>query len=118
MGKGGSRRTNIQIAVRLIFLQNLIMEGTCMLTRHFSILLTLALLPASAFAIDNVARVSLSPNASGGGGPIDDIHQGLGPQDASDSTTGGFNTTLTGTAHTDYGHVHLTATGSGTGNAG
>lgn len=73
--------------------------------RSFSAMLLLA---ASAHAAHmNTARVTLSPNFSGGAGPVDLINQSAGPIDASASTTGGINSSGDGSAHTDYGYITL-----------
>ncbi len=82
---------------------------------------TLLLVHAACAIDDNTARVTISPNFSGGTGPIDLIMTNSGPVDAMASATGGANSSGSATAHTDYGLIvvsgqavgSLNATGSG-----
>lgn len=70
-----------------------------------------------AMALTNQARATVSPNFSGGGGPVDIIHTNAGAVDASGSSTGGSNSSGDATAHTQYGFIRLSAHAIGSLNA-
>jgi len=60
-------------------------------------------------ALTNTARVIISPDYSGGGGPVDIIHQNPGVVDATGASTGGFNSSGNATSHVEYGYISLRA---------
>lgn len=60
-----------------------------------------------AFGDDNnTARVTLIPSFSGGNGPVDDLVVMPGTINISDATSGGFNSSGSGSQHTEYGMTH------------
>ncbi|MBS0196381.1 MAG: hypothetical protein JSR77_06455 [Planctomycetes bacterium] len=78
---------------------------------------TLLLVPAARAIDDNTARVTISPNFSGGTGPIDLIMTNSGPVDAMASATGGANSSGSAVAHTDYGFIVVSGQAEGSLNA-
>ncbi len=67
--------------------------------------------PALADAT-NTARVIISPDFSGGAGPIDTTVSHTGTCDNTGSTTGGFSSAGAATAHVEYGSIRLTGSGT------
>lgn len=88
--------------------------------------LLLAALASSALAqharatVDNFCRVTISPNFSGGSGPLDHFVTQPGTINLQGSSTGGFNSSGSATSHVEYGLVVVNAvfdvSGASTGN--
>jgi hypothetical protein len=78
----------------------------------------LGALQHSALAdINNVCRINVDPNFSGGSGPDDQIVTQPGTIDLSGSATGGFNSSGSATCHVEYGVVQVTGLGDGSVNS-
>ncbi len=73
-----------------------------MRTLTIALLLFLAASQASAVVNNMASRPTISPNFSGGSGPVDNIVQHPGTCDSSGSATGGFNSSGDATCHTEY----------------
>jgi hypothetical protein len=90
-----------------------------MLKVHCALSCALAVGAASVCFADttNTARVTINPNASGGGGPVDNIDSHSGTCHATGSSTGGFNSAGSGEARTTYGTIRVSGQATGTLNA-
>jgi hypothetical protein len=78
--------------------------------RTLTIALATSLAASQASAIvNNIARATISPNFSGGSGPVDNIVQHPGTCDSTGSATGGFNSSGDATCHTEYGLIRISS---------